>query len=249
MAVSFKEFLIRANKAHNFKYDYSKTIYTVLVNKIIIICPIHGEFEQIAKNHLKKHGCRKCGIKTQINNVRLNNDFLTKALKIHKNKYNYEKSEYIKNTEKICIICPLHGEFWQTPANHLHKTHPQGCYKCGKKRVSLFQRQNPNGWTLTNWIESANKSKNFDGFKCYIVKCKNENEEFYKIGRTFKTIKGRFLNRSANYKIEVIKIFYGTGKEIYKMEAKFKKLNKKYKYIPKIKFDGMHECYFKLSQY
>lgn len=41
-------------------YDYSKVEYTGTDNKIIIICPIHGEFTQLPRDHRKGHGCRHC---------------------------------------------------------------------------------------------------------------------------------------------------------------------------------------------
>lgn len=49
-----------ANKAHNFKYDYSKTIYTGSHKKITIICPKHGEFTQRCVNHISGSGCPMC---------------------------------------------------------------------------------------------------------------------------------------------------------------------------------------------
>ena len=45
-------------------------------------------------------------------------------------KYDYSKVEYINAKTKVCIICPIHGEFWQTPYQHLNLK--QGCSKCSK---------------------------------------------------------------------------------------------------------------------
>lgn len=58
-------------------------------------------------------------------------EFIEKAKNIHKNKYNYSKSVYINKRTKICIICPKHGEFWQTPDVHLNSK--CGCPLCGKE--------------------------------------------------------------------------------------------------------------------
>jgi len=55
-------------------------------------------------------------------------EFLEKARKTHKDKYNYSKVEYINNRTKICIICNIHGEFWQIPDNHWRLK--CGCPKC-----------------------------------------------------------------------------------------------------------------------
>ena len=55
-------------------------------------------------------------------------EFIKEADIIHNYKYNYSKINYINNKTKVCIICPEHGEFWQTPANHLKGAN---CPKCG----------------------------------------------------------------------------------------------------------------------
>lgn len=55
-----EEFVDKANKKHNHKYDYSDTIYTFSRNKIAIRCPKHGPFEQTVSSHLQGQGCPKC---------------------------------------------------------------------------------------------------------------------------------------------------------------------------------------------
>ena len=59
---STEDILQQFKEAHGDKYDYSKVIYTKDVDPVIIICPIHAEFEQTPKHHKKGYGCRKCGI-------------------------------------------------------------------------------------------------------------------------------------------------------------------------------------------
>ena len=56
-----------------------------------------------------------------------NKEFIKRAKEVHGNTYDYSKVEYNKMHEKVCIICPEHGEFWQTPHNHLKG---QKCPKC-----------------------------------------------------------------------------------------------------------------------
>ena len=53
--------------------------------------------------------------------------FIEKAKAIYGNLYDYSKVEYVNARTKICIVCPKHGEFWQTPDNHLHG---HECPKC-----------------------------------------------------------------------------------------------------------------------
>jgi len=54
-------FITKANFVHNFKYKYKFSSYISNSKKVIIICPIHGEFQQIPLNHIyNKQGCPKC---------------------------------------------------------------------------------------------------------------------------------------------------------------------------------------------
>ena len=120
------KFIEKAREIHGDKYDYSKIEYKGAHTKICIICPKHGEFWQTPTNHTHKtkpHGCPKCkgGIKSSCE------EFIEKAKKIHGNKYDYSKVEYINNHTKVCIICPKHGEFWQIPNSHLSG---KGCKFC-----------------------------------------------------------------------------------------------------------------------
>ena len=57
-------------------------------------------------------------------------EFIEKAKKIHGDKYDYSKVEYKNTRTKVRIICPVHGEFWQTPSSHLSG---RGCPNCGGK--------------------------------------------------------------------------------------------------------------------
>ena len=59
--------------------------------------------------------------------------FILKSSEKHCNKYDYSKVEYINSRTKVCIICPEHGEFWQTPLTHLKGC---GCPKCAHEEHS-----------------------------------------------------------------------------------------------------------------
>ena len=121
-----EEFIKRAKEVHGDKYDYSKTDLDNRDEKgrVIIICPIHGEFWQKVYNHLNHYGCKECSYNNMRNGV---DKFIKQAKEIHGDKYDYSKVEYINNKTKVCIICPIHGEFWQKPNNHLQG---QGCFEC-----------------------------------------------------------------------------------------------------------------------
>ena len=55
-----QDYVSKAAVIHNGKYCYSKTEYVTCRDKVVIICPIHGEFEQRASAHLDGQGCPEC---------------------------------------------------------------------------------------------------------------------------------------------------------------------------------------------
>lgn len=129
-----ENFIEKAKQVHNGKYDYSKVEYVNNKTKVCIICPEHGEFWQTPNSHLMGCGCKKCGyIFNSKNNSMGLNTFIEKAKQVHADKYDYSKIKYINNYTKVCIICPVHGEFWQTPFAHLQG---QGCPNCKGKKIS-----------------------------------------------------------------------------------------------------------------
>lgn len=130
-----EKFIEQARKIHGNKYDYSKVQYKNNHENIVIICPEHGEFLQTPASHLKGYGCSKCE-KENFKKIKWEN-FLSKAKSVHSNKYDYSKSKYINADTKICIICPEHGEFWQTPTHHAEG---QGCPICAKYNISKSLR-------------------------------------------------------------------------------------------------------------
>lgn len=58
--------------------------------------------------------------------------FIERAVGIHGKKYDYSKVVYKNLHTKVCIICPKHGEFWQTPHSHLNG---RGCPSCNTSHV------------------------------------------------------------------------------------------------------------------
>jgi glutaredoxin len=135
-----EDFIKKANEIHENKYDYSFVEYKNAVSKIKIICPSHGEFIQIAKNHIYlNEGCPYCS--KNKSNLEL---FLKNAKIKHNNKYDYSNfTNYTNNKEKIKIICPTHGEFFQIIYNHLSGA---GCPKCtetkGESLIRTYLEKN-----------------------------------------------------------------------------------------------------------
>jgi hypothetical protein len=151
-----EESIIKAKLIHGDKYDYSKVNYTNSKEKVIIICKIHGDFEQTMDSHINKHTeCRKCSG----NYIPTTEEFIQKAILIHGDKYNYSKVDYKNNRDKIIIICNKHGQFEQTPNNHIQK---KGCLKCN---LYLYSR------AQIVWLNSMAFIKNI-----YIQHAENEGE-------------------------------------------------------------------------
>jgi hypothetical protein len=140
------KFIEQAIVIHNNKYDYSKTNYIRRNLKIIIVCPIHGEFLQEPRKHLEGDGCRLCNIDSQ----RMpRKEFINSSNNIHNNKYDYSLAVYTSFNQKVSIKCPIHGLFQQTPHSHLSGN---GCPTCGHVLHGLKKRSN-----TEKFIEKANK--------------------------------------------------------------------------------------------
>ena len=111
-----KQFIEKARAIHGNKYDYSKVNYINNREKIIIICPEHGNFKQRPAGHLQGYGCKKCR-KEKLTYT--TNKFIEKAKVVHGNKYDYSKVNYKHSTTKVTITCLIHGDFEQNPVNHI----------------------------------------------------------------------------------------------------------------------------------
>lgn len=124
--ITTAEFISKCKLTHGNKYIYDKTVYTGANNKIIIICPEHGEFEMRASAHTgkQKQGCKACGgrpdITTEI--------FIKKSKEKFKSRFQYDKVNYINAYTHVTITCPMHGDFSIIPNSHLYGN--GGCKTC-----------------------------------------------------------------------------------------------------------------------
>ncbi len=129
-----ESFIEKAKLVHSKKYDYSNVIYTNTHTPVKIMCSIHGEFEQHPSHHLKGSGCPKCG-----NNVKTKDFFLSKSIEMHGDYYDYSKVDFTNTKTKVTIICPIHGEFQQTPSHHYNGA---GCPICreskGEREIRFY---------------------------------------------------------------------------------------------------------------
>ena len=127
--MTVEQYIEKANKIHNFKYDYTETNYKGCYEYIDIICPIHGKFSQKAYLHLNGHGCPKCANKKISEQIISNtSEFIEKAKHVHY----YENNDYSKVIYKgakipVTIICENGHEYLQMPNKHLSG---HGCPYC-----------------------------------------------------------------------------------------------------------------------
>lgn len=135
-----KEFIEKANQLHNNKYDYSQVDYVNSRTKVIIICPIHGSFEQSPSSHLQGNGCPKCArvwTDEHKQNLRKSSrksrgmttdEWIIRAKSVHGDKYDYSQTVYVNQRTDVDIICPVHGLFTQKADSHIRGC---GCRLCG----------------------------------------------------------------------------------------------------------------------
>ena len=161
--MNLDEFKETANIVHHNKYDYSLiTEYNGTYTKVPICCHQkddfgreHGVFWQTPKHHLNGFGCKKCS-----SNYMDLDLFIKRSNNVHRGKYIYDNiKEYKSNNLKVPIICPEHGEFWQTPMCHLSG---QGCPYCKESHLERkvnnmlkdnnieFERQKRFNWLIND---------------------------------------------------------------------------------------------------
>ena len=145
-----EEFIQKAKAIHGDKYDYSKVEYVNAKTKVCIICSRHGEFLQRPSEHLRGYGCFACGHEYVVQLRKKTKEwFIENAQKVHGIQYDYSKVDFINVTTKVCIVCPIHGEFWQTPHSHIQGT---GCPECSRLRAANLRKR-----TNEEFIEDARK--------------------------------------------------------------------------------------------
>ena len=215
--------------------------------KVKYNCPLHGDKETLPYSLLQGHGCKNCSSsRSKISR----GDWIERFKKQGHKNISYESlPKTFLAEESVLFTCSIHGEFLQTPISHVSG---RSCLKCGNEDRAKSARANPTGWSYSNWIKAAEKSKRFDSFKVYIIRCWGGGEEFYKIGKTYQKMKHRFCNGKSGmgYNYEVIKIFtFSCGRKASTFEKSLIKINKEQKYIPLNSFKGMQECFHSIEPY
>ena len=181
-------FIERAIKIHGDKYDYSKSEYIGINDKICITCKKHGDFYQIANGHINSgSGCQLCYDDRRGESIRkTTEEFIERAIEKHGYKYDYSKCNYISIDDKLTIICKKHGEFNQVAYSHING---QGCPICG-----IIQRANIRRSNNEEFIEKA-KEKHGDKYDYSKVEYISSSEKVIIICKKH----GEFLQQPNNH--------------------------------------------------
>ena len=232
---SLEEFINESHKIHRGAYNYSGTVYVNNHTPVSIECPAHGAFSVQPKDHLhKKSGCPMCGNASKGSYHKKDTTwFITAATAIHGGRYDYSNVRYHRYHDKVEILCPDHGPFFQTTGSHIHNQN--GCPTCSI-------RDYEGGYGMKRF-ENHPSLRTTPGM-LYLIRVYDDTEDFIKIGITQKTIHERFVvNNRLPYKYDVLQTVSGHLYDMFLLEQEAKRSLKRYRYHPRIKFSGHTECF------
>lgn len=128
--VTTESFIAEAKEIYGDIYDYSKVAYKNKDHRVVVTCPIHGDFEVYAREHLDGKGCPKC---------EKGEKFITKLKEKFGDKFGLDEFVYESSTSPVTLICPTHGAFTKLP--HAILNSRCGCPECGNELMRQLQEQ------------------------------------------------------------------------------------------------------------
>lgn len=140
------EFIGRAKTVHGNRYNYSQVTLDEkqLRNcRVTIGCPDHGEFTQMATDHISGHGCQECA-REKISDAakKTFDDFVRDARERFGDTFLYEETD---DPAAVLVIHPEHGSQLQKKSAHLHR------YKLGFRGITEY----PLGRTTEEFVAEA----------------------------------------------------------------------------------------------
>jgi hypothetical protein len=122
-----EQFIAKSRMRWGDRFGYLNTQYVAKGVDLSVTCPFHGEVMMTPQVHWNsKHGCPKCNIDVPL--ARRKQELLSKARIVHSGRFDYSKVITLSTNEKVEIVCPDHGPFWQTLYDHAVKQ--TDCPKC-----------------------------------------------------------------------------------------------------------------------
>ena len=106
--------------------------------------------------------------------------FIERAKQVHGDKYDYTETVYHRSTEKVKIICPVHGLFLQRPENHVNQK--QDCPTCANSRKGKQERFSAE-WLLEH------PERAYSPALLYVADVQDKHHPYIEVGITTKSIK------------------------------------------------------------
>lgn len=231
-----ESFINAAIEKHGNLYDYSKVNLKNANQKVEIICKEHGVFNMKPLKHLyRRDKCPKCSKNFKMTR----DDVLERFKRAHGNTYEYSLGDFTNTNDYTDIVCRKHGVFNQSIINHMQG---RGCRDCGYDIVDVFRKES----YVKNCIENYNGVANL-----YLIRCFDNNENFYKIGITCKdTISKRFPRGThMPYSYEEILFLPSKPEIVWDSENTLHEMFSSMRYEPNIVFGGSKTECFKFDDF
>ncbi len=126
--VTTESFIAEAKEIYGDRYDYSKVDYKNKDHRVIVTCPVHGDFQVYAREHLDGKGCPKC---------EKGEKFIEKLREKFGDKFGLEQFVYESSTSPVTLVCSMHGMFTRLP--HAILNSRCGCPECGNELMRQLQ--------------------------------------------------------------------------------------------------------------
>ena len=128
--VTTESFIVEAKEIYGDHYDYSKVAYKNSEHRVVVTCPVHGDFQVYAREHLDGKGCPKC---------EKGEKFIAKLKEKFGDRFGLDEFVYESSTSPVTLICPTHGVFTKLP--HAILNSRCGCPECGNELMRQLQEQ------------------------------------------------------------------------------------------------------------
>lgn len=128
--VTTESFIAEAKEIYGDRYDYNKVDYKNRDHRVVVTCPVHGDFQVYAREHLDGKGCPKC---------EKGEKFITKLKEKFGDKFGLDEFVYESSTSPVTLICSIHGAFSKLP--HAILNSKCGCPECGNELMRQLQEQ------------------------------------------------------------------------------------------------------------
>ncbi len=195
-------FIKSSIEIHNNAYTYDKVVYVDNLTKVVITCPIHGDFKQSPNSHLRGCGCNECSLITSANNkiLKSKEKFFTEIkVKDTENRWDYSdaEQEYSGTNNIIMLKCNGCGNITKrTPDKHLRYFKPckRGCFIIKSKNFNMKYEDNAITNEILSIVDLPEEWKQFPDNKNYLV----SNKGYIKNCKTGKRFHGS-LDKTSGY--------------------------------------------------